>query len=72
MARSQSMGRAKRFGAGACLEFEPFQACLANLRSERHGAILVNERRRWTGFREAIMRGCVRLMAEAGGVAIAV
>lgn len=53
------------------LEFDQFQACVANLRSERHGAILINRRRGWTGFREPIMRGYVRLMAESGGVAIA-
>jgi hypothetical protein len=53
------------------LEFDEFQACLSNLRSDRHGKILINKRRSWTGFREPMMRGYVRLMAESGGVAIA-
>jgi hypothetical protein len=44
---------------------------LANLRSERHGGILSKERRSWIGFREPMMRGYVRLMAEASGVAVA-
>jgi hypothetical protein len=53
------------------LELAEFQGCVARLRSEPYGAILVNRRRGWTGFREAIMRGYVRLMAEHAGVAIA-
>ena len=53
------------------LAFKQFQAYLAKLRSESHGAILVSQRRSWTSFREGIMRGYVRLKAESSGVVIA-
>ena len=53
------------------LDLAQFQIRLTSLRSARHGSILCSERRYWIGFREAMMRGFVRLMAEADGVAIA-
>jgi uncharacterized protein len=54
------------------MEFEQFQACLSNLRSARHGSILISERRSWIRFRVSMMRGYVRLKAEASGVALAI
>lgn len=52
------------------LEYKPFQTRLASLRSSAHGAILRSERRGWTKFREDMIRGYVRMVAESKGVSL--
>lgn len=53
------------------LTFKEFQSRLANLRSDRHGAILSFSRRGWVHFTENLIRGYVRLVAESKGVRLA-
>lgn len=44
---------------------------LLNLRKETHGKVLIGYGSGWFGFRENIMRGYVRLMAESRGIQLA-
>ena len=53
------------------LSFDEFQKRLANLKSARHGAILLSSRRGWIHFTENLIRGYVRLVAESKGVRLA-
>ena len=53
------------------LPFEDFQKRLARLRSQRHATILQSERPGWVRFSENLIRGYVRLVAEAKGVQLA-
>lgn len=53
------------------LSFDDFQSRLSNLRSARHGAMLSSNRRGWIRFSENLIRGYVRLVAEARGVRLA-
>lgn len=48
-----------------------FMTRLSALKTPRHGSILISERRGWIRFSENLIRGYVRLVAEAGGVRLA-
>jgi hypothetical protein len=54
------------------LERTTFVTSLNNLKRSRHGAILTSRRRSWYEFSESMVRGYVRLRAEAEGVPLAV
>jgi energy-coupling factor transporter ATP-binding protein EcfA2 len=48
-----------------------FMTRLTALKSPRHGSILTGDRRGWIRFSENLIRGYVRLVAEASGVRLA-
>ncbi len=48
-----------------------FMARIAALKSPRHGSILTGDRRGWVRYSENLIRGYVRLIAEASGVRLA-
>jgi Cdc6-like AAA superfamily ATPase len=48
-----------------------FMARITALKSTRHGSILTGDRRGWIRFSENLIRGYVRLVAEASGVRLA-
>lgn len=54
------------------LEYKPFMGRLASLRSPAHGAILRSDRRSWVRFREDMIRGYVRMVAESKGVPLSI
>jgi hypothetical protein len=53
------------------LDQQSFSSCVASLRSTAHGSILSSARRGWVKFSENLLRGYVRLRAEALGVRLA-
>lgn len=53
------------------LEREKFNQRLLSLRTENHGNVLVGHGAGWFSFRENILRGYVRLVAENNGVNLA-
>ena len=50
------------------LVIDKFRTRLYSLCHERHGAILVRKRNSWYAFKENVLRGYVRLVAERNGV----
>jgi SpoVK/Ycf46/Vps4 family AAA+-type ATPase len=50
------------------LPIEKFRTRLYSLCHDRHGSILVRKRNSWYAFRENVLRGYVRLVAERNGV----
>ena len=48
-----------------------FMTRVTSLKSSRHGSILTGDRRGWVRFSENLIRGYVRLVAEASGVRLA-
>ncbi|MCP4680280.1 MAG: ATP-binding protein [Deltaproteobacteria bacterium] len=68
----QSYQRIKGLRGGPVLEKKGFSYRIAKLRSESCGRILANSRRGWYHFRESIIRGYVRLRAEAEGIELAI
>jgi hypothetical protein len=52
------------------LSIDKFRTRLYSLCAAPHGAILVRKRNSWYAFKENVLRGYVRLVAERNGVAL--
>jgi hypothetical protein len=50
------------------LQIDKFRSRLYSLCDNRHGAVLVRKRNSWYTFKENVLRGYVRLVAERSGV----
>lgn len=66
-----SYGRIMKDLGRVPLDQKKFTARISALKSKSHGSILTSERRGWVKFSENLIRGYVRLVAEGGGVRLA-